>query len=76
MIIRELLEEDMLQAIELKSLCWPEEVGIASDMGLNIEKEYAFWTNFTADLARTLFVKKHRQRTTCPLTYINATSHL
>ena len=38
-IIRELRDIDMRQAIELKALCWPEELGGLSNNKINIDKE-------------------------------------
>ena len=43
--IRKLTLGDMRQAIELKALCWPEEVGSFAGSGLDIEREYLFWTD-------------------------------
>ncbi|BCN29037.1 GNAT family N-acetyltransferase [Anaeromicropila herbilytica] len=45
-IIRELLDKDMLQAIQLKALCWPEELAGMSEHKLDIDKEYSFWINW------------------------------
>ena len=42
-IIRELLDKDMREAIQLKALCWPEELAGMSDNKLDIEEEYSFW---------------------------------
>lgn len=44
--IRELWDQDMQDAMQLKALCWPEEVAGMTDEKLNIEKEYSFWTNW------------------------------
>lgn len=44
--IRELWDQDMLEAMQLKALCWPEEVAGMTDEKLNVEKEYSFWTNW------------------------------
>ncbi|MDF2543001.1 MAG: hypothetical protein K0S47_2719 [Herbinix sp.] len=41
--IRELKDKDMMQAIQLKLICWPEELAGMSDHELDIEKEYIFW---------------------------------
>ncbi len=46
MIIRELRDCDMLQAIQLKALCWPEELAGLSDKEMDIEKEYIFWLDW------------------------------
>lgn len=46
--IRKLTLGDMRQAIELKALCWPEEVGSFAGSGLDIEREYLFWTDWMA----------------------------
>jgi GNAT superfamily N-acetyltransferase len=43
MIIRELHDNDLLQAIQLKVQCWPEEMAGMSDKKLDVEKEYLFW---------------------------------
>lgn len=45
-VIRELTEIDMLQAMELKALCWPEELAGLSDNRLSVIKELEFWTNW------------------------------
>lgn len=42
-IIRELLDKDMLQAMQLKALCWPEELAGMSDNKLDVDNEYLFW---------------------------------
>ncbi|WP_073589927.1 GNAT family N-acetyltransferase [Anaerocolumna xylanovorans] len=44
--IRELWDKDMLEAIQLKALCLPEELAGMSEEKLNIEKEYSYWTNW------------------------------
>ncbi len=44
--IRELWDQDMLEAMQLKALCWPEEVAGMTDEKLNVEKEYSFWTSW------------------------------
>ena len=44
--IRELWDKDILEAIQLKALCLPEELAGLSEEKLNIEKEYLFWTNW------------------------------
>lgn len=46
LIIRELLDKDMPQVIQLKALCWPEELAGLSDNKLNIEKEHLFWVDW------------------------------
>lgn len=43
MIIRELHDNDLLKAIQLKVQCWPEELAGMSDKKLDVEKEYLFW---------------------------------
>ena len=45
-IIRELRDIDMRQAIELKALCWPEELGGLSNNKINIDKEIKFWSSW------------------------------
>lgn len=42
-IIRELQDKDMLHAMQLKALCWPEELAGMSDNQLDVDKEYSFW---------------------------------
>lgn len=42
-IIRELQDKDMQQAVHLKALCWPEELAGMSEKKLDIDKEYTFW---------------------------------
>lgn len=59
-IIRELQDKDMLQAMELKALCWTEEIAGMSDNKLDIDREYSFWfdwmhTGVENDDVRTLF---------------------
>lgn len=44
--VRELLDKDMLQVIQLKALCWPEELAGMSDKKLDVEKEHPFWVNW------------------------------
>ncbi len=44
--IRELRDQDILQAIQLKALCWPEELAGMSEKKLDIDKEYKFWSNW------------------------------
>ena len=46
LIIRELSDSDMLQAIQLKALCWPEELAGLSDNKLDIEKEHLYWVDW------------------------------
>lgn len=46
LIIRELLDSDMLEAIQLKALCWPEELAGLSDNKLDIEKEHLYWVDW------------------------------
>jgi len=36
----------MLQAIQLKALCWPEELAGMVDNKLDIDKEYSFWIDW------------------------------
>lgn len=43
MLLREIHDSDMLEAIQLKALCWPEELAGLSDKKLDIEKEHSFW---------------------------------
>ncbi len=42
-IIRELMDKDLAQAIQLKALCWPEELAGMSDNKLDIDQEHSFW---------------------------------
>jgi GNAT superfamily N-acetyltransferase len=44
--IRKLCFEDMKQAIEIKLLCWPEELNHYSESQLNFEEEFIFWTKW------------------------------
>lgn len=44
--IRKLNIEDMWKVIELKALCWREELAGLSSNVLNLKKEYEFWTNW------------------------------
>ena len=46
MIIRKLQYEDMAQAIKLKIICWPEEIAGLSNIQLDFNKEYDFWTQW------------------------------
>lgn len=41
--IRVLRHEDMAQAMELKKLCWPEELAGLSQVQPNWEREFTFW---------------------------------
>lgn len=45
-LIRKLTLDDMHEAMELKALCWPEELAGLSSNRLNVENEYAFWTEW------------------------------
>lgn len=44
--IRELKEEDMQQAIELKILCWTEELAGKAENNLSLSNELDFWINW------------------------------
>ena len=44
--IRNLCYADMEQAMSLKKLCWPEELAGLSDIPLDMEREFAFWTTW------------------------------
>ena len=44
--IRELRYEDMAQAMELKKLCWPEELAGLSEVQMDSEREFTFWTTW------------------------------
>lgn len=44
--IRELQDNDLLQAMQLKVLCWPEELAGMSDKNLDLDKEFPFWFNW------------------------------
>ena len=45
-IIRELTEEDMQQAVELKKLCWTEELAGKAENTLSISQELEFWIDW------------------------------
>ena len=45
-ILRELKDKDLEQAIQLKALCWPEELAGMSDNKLDIDQEYSFWSEW------------------------------
>ena len=36
----------MIQTIQLRALCWPEELAGMSDNKLDIDKEYSFWIDW------------------------------
>lgn len=42
-VIKELLDEDLIKAIKLKILCQPEELAGMSDRKPDEDEEYAFW---------------------------------
>lgn len=44
--IRELTEADMQQAIELKVLCWTEELAGKAENTLSVSQELDFWINW------------------------------
>ena len=44
--IRELKEEDMQQAIELKILCWSEELACKAENTLSLSRELDFWVQW------------------------------
>lgn len=44
--IRELREEDMQQAMELKILCWTEELAGKAENTLSVSKELEFWVDW------------------------------
>lgn len=44
--IRRLTTDDMQPAIELKALCWPEELAGLSDHPFDFGKELTFWTDW------------------------------
>ncbi|GAA0116243.1 GNAT family N-acetyltransferase [Clostridium senegalense] len=46
MEIRELKQEDMMEAMKLKALCWPEELAGLSNNKLDINEEYEFWDDW------------------------------
>ena len=45
-VIRKLMLEDMREAMELKALCWPEELAGLADHPLDVEEEFVFWTDW------------------------------
>ena len=45
-VIRKLTLEDMREAMELKALCWPEELAGLADHPLDVEEEFVFWTDW------------------------------
>lgn len=45
-IIRKLTEADMKQAMELKVLCWTEELAGKAENTLSVTKELAFWVDW------------------------------
>ena len=47
-IIRELTNDDLRQAIELKILCWPEELAGKAEKTLELSEELKFWTKWKA----------------------------
>lgn len=44
--IRELLPKEMIKAIEIKEVCWPEEINGKSGIHFDREKEYQFWSKW------------------------------
>ncbi len=44
--IRKLLEQDMRQAMELKALCWTEELAGLADDPMNVPKQLRFWLDW------------------------------
>ncbi len=44
--IRELTKDELKQAIELKILCWPEELVGKADKTLDLSEELKFWTKW------------------------------
>ncbi|WOO38107.1 GNAT family N-acetyltransferase [Anaerocolumna sp. AGMB13020] len=44
--IRQLTVQDMQKAVELKVLCWPEELAGLSAHNLSLEKELEYWTGW------------------------------
>ena len=46
MEIRVLKKEDMMEVMELKALCWPEELAGLSNNSLDVNEEYKFWTDW------------------------------
>ncbi|WP_026477704.1 GNAT family N-acetyltransferase [Alkaliphilus transvaalensis] len=44
--IRELTEEDMQQAMELKVMCWTEELAGKAENTLSVSQELDFWANW------------------------------
>jgi len=46
MIIRQLKNEDVPQAMELKILCWTEELAGRADNTLELDEEVGFWTDW------------------------------
>lgn len=44
--IRSLLPDEMMKAIEIKGICWPEEIQGKSKIQFDREKEYQFWSKW------------------------------
>lgn len=44
--IRELRDKDILQAVKLKAICWPEELAGVCDNRLDIDEQYSFWADW------------------------------
>lgn len=45
-IIKELRDSDLLQTLELRALCWPEELAGLSNHKLNVQEEFEFWSEW------------------------------
>lgn len=46
MVIRQLINEDIPKAMELKILCWTEELAGQAENDLDLKQEVAFWTDW------------------------------
>ena len=44
--IRQLTDDDMRQAMELKVLCWEEELAGKAENTISLDEEYAFWIDW------------------------------
>ncbi|MGI6358655.1 MAG: GNAT family N-acetyltransferase [Bacillota bacterium] len=44
--IRQLTEADLPQAIQLKAVCWPEELAGLADAELDVQQQLQFWVNW------------------------------
>lgn len=47
--IRSLNNDDISEVVELKSLCWPEELAGLSDNKIHIKDEVEFWTKWVSE---------------------------